>query len=182
MFLEAHLHNCLIPYRSLLAAVDRTLDRIRRRYPVHIACRKGCACGCRNLTIFPIEALSLSRAVQDMPAEAAARIGKRAAGASFWECPLLEDQACSLYPFRPVICRTHGFPLQTNYNHRLTVGHCRHNFRNMPVIPDDAVVDLDQINGVLRTINASAVNEMAAVMPLPDRLTIAEAVLLKVCG
>jgi Fe-S-cluster containining protein len=177
MVLKSHLHKCLIAYGELLATVDRILDRIQRRYSAHIACRKGCACGCRNLTIFPIEALSLIRALQDLPAEASARIRKRAATASFWDCPLLEDQACDLYPFRPLICRTHGFPLQTTYNDRLSIGYCRHNFKNMPSIPEDAVVDLDQINGELRTINASAVSEMASVRQLPDRLSIAEAVL-----
>ncbi len=182
MVLKSHLHKCLIPYGDLLAAVDRTIDRIRRRYSVHIACRKGCACGCRNLTIFPVEALSLIRALQDLPAAAAARIRKRAAAARVWDCPLHEDRACSLYPFRPLICRTHGFPLQTIYNQRLSIGYCRHNFKNMPSIPADAVVDLDQINGALRAINASAVNEVASVLQLPERLSIAEAVLLAVCG
>ena len=182
MALKSHLHKRLIPYGNLLAAVDRTLNGIRRRYSAHIACRKGCACGCRNLSIFPIEALSLTRAIQNLPAGAAARIRQRAAAASLWECPALEDRACSLYPFRPLICRTHGFPLQTIYNQRLSIGYCRHNFKNIPAIPDDAVVDLDQINGALRTINASAVSEMASVLQLPDRLSIAEAVLLAVSG
>ena len=182
MVFKSHLHQCLILYGDLLATVDRTLNGIRHRYSAHIACRKGCACGCRNLTIFPIEALSLTGAVQDLPAGAAARIRKRAAAASLWDCPLLENRACSLYPFRPLICRTHGFPLQTIYNERLSIGYCRHNFKNMSSIPDDAVVDLDKINGALRTINASAVNEMASVLQMPERLSIAEAVLFAVCG
>ena len=50
----------------------------------------------------------------------------------------------------------------------------------MSPVPDDAVIDLDPINAALRTINASAVNEMAHVLQLPDRLSIAEALLLKV--
>ena len=28
-------------------------------------------------------------------------------------CPLLRDGACLLYEARPVLCRTHGFPLRT---------------------------------------------------------------------
>ena len=180
MVSKTHLHKCLIPYRDLLTAIDRRLECIRRRYSAQIACRKGCDCGCRNLTIFPIEALSLAHAMQDLPVGTSARIRKRAANASFWECPLLEDRACNLYAYRPVICRTHGFPLQTIYNERLSIGHCRHNFKNMSSIPDDAVIDLDHINGALRTINASAVSEMAHVLRLHDRLSIAEALLLAV--
>jgi Fe-S-cluster containining protein len=108
MVFKAHLRKCLIPYRDLLSTVDRLLYRIRRRYSAQIACRKGCGCGCRNLSIFPIEALSLANALQDLPAGTAAGIHKRATNASFWDCPLLEDGACNLYAFRPVICRTHG--------------------------------------------------------------------------
>jgi len=180
MVLKFQSENCLIPYHELLAAVDRIISGIRHRYADQIACRKGCACGCRNLSIFLIEALSIAGAVQEMPAATAARIRKRAVTASFWDCPLMEDRACSLYAFRPLICRTHGFPLQTIYRDQMSIGCCRHNFKNMSSIPDDAVIDLDQINGALRDINASAVREMASVQQLPDRLSIADAVLLAV--
>ena len=179
MVSKTHLHQFLIPYRGLLAMIDQQLDCIRRRYSAQIACHKGCNCGCRNLSVFPIEALSLAHAMQDLPAGTAARIRKRAENASFWECPLLEDRACKLYAFRPVICRTHGFPLQTVYNQRLSIGHCPRNFKNMSSIPDDAVIDLDRINRVLRTINASAASEMAPGLQLQDRLTVAQALLLE---
>ena len=92
----------------------------------------------------------------------------------------MEDRACLLYAFRPLICRTHGFPLQTTYNQQVSIGHCRHNFKNMSPIPDDAVIDLDQINVTLRAINTSAVNQMAGILQLPDRLSIADALLLTV--
>ena len=177
---KSHLSECLFPYRELLTTVDRLLDRIRRRYSAQIACRKGCACGCRNLSIFPIEALSLASALDNLPARTAAGIRNRAATASFWDCPLLEDRACNLYAFRPLICRTHGLPLQTVYHQRVSIGHCRRNFKNLSPIPEDAVIDLDQINGALRDINTSAVSQMADVLQLPDRLSIADALLLAV--
>ena len=178
MVSKTHLPTCLIPYRDLLTTIDRQLDCFRRRSSAQIACRKGCHCGCRNISIFPLEAVSLAYAMQDLPGVTAARIRQRAENASFWECPLLEDRACQLYAFRPVICRTHGFPLQTIYHQKLSIGHCRHNFKNMSSIPDDAVIDLDRINGALRAINASAVSEMAPGLQLQGRLTIAEALLL----
>ena len=177
---KSHLNECLIPYRELLTAVDRLLDRIRQRYPAQIACRKGCACGCRNLSIFPIEALSLNHALEKLPPGTAAAIRERAATVSFWDCPLLEDRACILYAFRPLICITHGFPMQTIYHHQVSIGHCRHNFKNISTIPDDAIIDLDHINAALRTINASAVREMTGNRQLPGRLSIAEALLLVV--
>jgi len=50
----------------------------------------------------------------------------------------------------------------------------------MPSIPEDAVIDLDRINGALRDINALAVREIASRLQLPDRVSIADAVLLAV--
>jgi len=173
------INESLMDYRRLIARVDRMVHRIRRKYSVQIACHKGCACGCRNLSIWPIEALSLSGALQNLPQPVNATFRKRAAAASFWDCPLLQEGACSLYAFRPIICRTHGYPLLTHFQGQPSMGYCRHNFKNIPSIPADAVIDLDKINGMLRVINASAVGEPDRVPQLPGRLSISEAILLE---
>jgi Fe-S-cluster containining protein len=173
------IHKCLANYRGLLTRVDRLLDGIQRRYCGHIVCHKGCECGCRNLSVFPVEALSLVNAIGDLSEETGAKIRQRAAAASFWDCPLLEDRACRMYTFRPVICRTHGFPLLTHYKGRASIGYCRHNFNDVSCIPDDAIIDLDNINRTLRTVNASVVGELAHVLQLPERLSVAEAILIE---
>ena len=170
--------GCLTDYDRLVARVDAVVLRIRRKYDAQIACHKGCACGCRNLSVMPIEALSLSGAVQDLPEGLRSKILKHASTASFWDCPVLEDGACSLYAYRPIICRTHGYPLLTYYQGKPSVGYCRHNFKNIPSIPADAVIDLEKINSALRVINASAVAERFHRQQLPDRLSISEAILL----
>jgi Fe-S-cluster containining protein len=171
------IHKSLINYRNLLTRVDRRLESIQRRYSGHIVCHRGCDCGCRNLSVFPIEALSLVKAIQDLPGETGAKIRQRAAAASFWDCPLLKDRACSMYAFRPVICRTHGFPLLTHYKGQPSIGYCRKNFKDLFSIPEDARIDLDNINRTLRAMNASVVDELAHVLNLPGRLSIAEAIL-----
>lgn len=174
----ADFNTCLLNYRRLVVNVDRTLDRIQRKYGHYIACHKGCGCGCRDLSIFPVEALALANALQTLPEAVIAKLQRRAASTAFWDCPLLEDRVCSLYAFRPLICRTHGFPLRTIYKGQPSIGYCRHNFKEMAVIPDDAVVDLSPINDMLRNINAAVVNQLAPKIKLADRLSIAEAVLL----
>ena len=171
------IHNCLKPYRDLVARVDRLLGDVRRKYPADIACHKGCECGCRNLSIFPIEALSIFMAIQQLPIKTAAAIRQRAEAHTIWDCPMLEDRACGLYPFRPIICRTHGLPLQTIYNGRPSIGYCRRNFKNRPNIPPDAVIDLDWINNSLRAINAALAQHLTRQMPA--RLSIAAAVDLR---
>jgi Fe-S-cluster containining protein len=171
----------LSDYHRLLTGVDQLLGRIRRKYGGHIVCHRGCACGCRNLSVFPIEALSLVDALWKLPEATGAKFQRRAASASFWECALLEDGACQMYAFRPILCRTHGFPLQTIYNGRPSIGYCRKNFKEMSLIPEDAIVDLDSINRMLRRINAAAVDRLSQTLMLPERLSIAEAIQLAFC-
>jgi Fe-S-cluster containining protein len=174
------INKCFMNYRDLLTRVDRLLYSIQRQYSGHIVCHKGCDCGCRNLSIFPIEALSLANAMQqDLSEETGAKIRQRAAAVSFWDCPLMENRACCMYALRPIICRTHGFPLLTQYRGRPSIGYCRYNFKDMSFIPDDAIIDLDSINHTLSAINASVVGELAHVLQLPDRLSIAEAIQLE---
>ncbi|MDX1707127.1 MAG: hypothetical protein R3274_00925 [Desulfobacterales bacterium] len=174
--MDIGLNSCLRPYRELVDHVDRLLDGVRRRYPTDITCHKGCDCGCRNLSILPVEALSVFMAVRALPAYTAVAVRRRAQANAFWHCPLLLDRACELYPFRPIICRTHGFPLQTIYKGRTLIGHCRHNFYNRSAVPADALTDLDLINSSLRAVNTAFVRQIT--LRLPARLTLAEAVLL----
>ena len=175
---DVDINACLLKYRRLVVNVDRQLGRIQRKYGHFIACHKGCGCGCRNLSIFPIEAMALAGVLQTLPQAIIDKFQRRAASISFWDCPLLEDRICSLYAFRPLICRTHGFPLRMIYKGQPSIGYCRHNFKEMAAIPDDAVVDLSPINDMLRSINAAAVNELAPKMKMADRLSITEAVRL----
>jgi Fe-S-cluster containining protein len=172
------INKYLLHYRDLVTSVDRLLDSIQRQYASYILCHKGCDCGCRNLSIFPIEALSLVNALQDLPEPSGAKIRRRAAAASFWDCPLQEDGACSMYNFRPIICRTHGFALLTHYKAQPAIGYCRYNFKDMSAIPDDAIIDIDNINRALRAINTSFACKLAQVLHLPERLSIAEAILM----
>ena len=171
------IHKHLKNYRDLLTGVDRLLSSVQRQYSDYIVCHKGCHCGCRNLSVFPIEALSLARAIQELPEETGAEIRQQAATVSFWDCPLLVDRACRMYTARPIICRTHGFPLRTHYKGRSSIGYCRHNFKDLSSIPDDAIIDLGNINQTLRALNASVVDELIHIQQLPERLSIAEAVL-----
>ncbi|MGD8961081.1 MAG: hypothetical protein PVH43_01130 [Desulfobacterales bacterium] len=72
--MDTLIDSCLKPYRDLVARVDRLLGDLRFKYPADIACHKGCDCGCRNLSIFPIEALSIFMAIRQLATKAAAAI------------------------------------------------------------------------------------------------------------
>jgi hypothetical protein len=132
-------------YKLFIADVNRRCDQIIRRHRNQIACTRGCAGnGCRiHLSVYPVEAMSLSLALQKLEPEIQHRIQARARHTnSFGPCPLLEDGACLMYDARAVICRTHGLPASTEYKGHRAIGCCVKNFKQLDSIPDEDVIDL----------------------------------------
>lgn len=101
-----------------------------------IHCRKGCSDCCHHLfQITEIEAAYISTGVKTLPNEKRQALQQRARKhlaerkqllanhdipdawgslpppGSRLACPALEDDACQIYEFRPVICRKYGIPL-----------------------------------------------------------------------
>ncbi|MGQ9897524.1 MAG: YkgJ family cysteine cluster protein [Acidobacteriota bacterium] len=107
-------------YHQLLADIDRFAAVLRRRFPTSITCHRGCTGCCQqHLTVLPIEAAALHEYVSGLDAPTQARLRRQAqvtrrpetTPAAPTPCPALLDGACAVYPARPVLCRTHGFPL-----------------------------------------------------------------------
>ena len=173
--------KALRKYHSLIDRVDRTCRRIQEGYAEQIVCRKGCAGNCCriHLSIFPVEAISLANALQKLPRKMVGHIRNKARKATgFGPCPLLEEGACLMYASRLVICRTHGLPMRTEYRGNRFIGFCQKNFHNLNPIPDDAVIDLDDLNYRLATVNRLFVDEFSDCFHSDSRLSIGEALLL----
>jgi Fe-S-cluster containining protein len=168
-------------YHRLIARIDRASRRIQEVYPDQITCQKGCAGNCCriHLSIFPIEAISLSGALQKLPRKMVDHIrdkARQATGSS--PCPLLEEGACLMYASRLVICRTHGLPMRTDYRGNRFIGFCQKNFRDLNPIPDDAIIDLDDLNHSLAAVNRLFVEAFSDRIQLNSRFYIGEALLL----
>jgi len=173
--------QALRDYQQLISDVDPLCDEIRQRYGQYIACKKGCPGNCcqRHITVFAIEAFILARALLQLSPAQASRIQHKARQAtSFGPCPLLEDGACLMYDSRAIICRTHGYPILSEYNGHQSVGFCHRNFKNLPVISDDRIIELAPLNKKLIALNRRFLDEFAGHWLPADRLTIAQALLL----
>ena len=168
-------------YQQLIARVSKTCRVIQERYADQISCCKGCAGNCCriHLSIYAIEAITLAYALKKLPRDLARHIRRKAANTScFSPCPLLEDGACLMYASRMLICRTHGLPIRTEYRGRHSIGFCQKNFQTLNPIPDDAVMDLDELNTDLATLNREFVEAYNGPLELHDRFKISEALLL----
>lgn len=174
--------KALASYQELIKAVDRTIVRIQTRYAEHIACQKGCAGNCCriHLSILPVEAVSLSMALKRHPSDTVRYIrNKTKRATASGPCPLLDDGACLMHASRLVICRTHGIPMRNKYRGRQSIGCCGKNFQFLEPIPEDAVIDLDELNKRLAAVNRQFVSEYWNYNFPGSRLSIGEALMLE---
>jgi Fe-S-cluster containining protein len=169
----------LLNYRKLVAKVDELCHRIINEYGDLISCCKGCDGCCRHISIFPVEAFALATALRQSTAAEAARIRKLACSASAQGCPLLYKGICLLYQARPIICRSHGFPILAGLEGEKILDFCPKNFTGVASFSADAILDLDLLNATLSAINrVFVVSSDENIWHGKERLSIAEALLL----
>ena len=158
--------------------VDSLCNGVAKALVEQITCQEGCSACCTSITVFPVEAAALKAALCSLSAEEAnfviTFVTEHADGE---RCPLLYNHRCLLYAARPIICRTHGFPIQYTENDQQLVDCCPLNLEQCESLPGSVVIDLDRLNSVLVAVNALFLSQSETKYDLPDRLTIAEALL-----
>lgn len=168
-------------YRRMVARVDALCLGIEGALREHVTCSEGCSSCCTAVTLFPVEAAALNAALDALPAGKVTGIRRHVAERANGErCPLLDHHRCLLYEARPIICRTHGLPILYTENEERRVDCCPLNLEQCESLPGSAVIDLDRLNALLVAVNALFLSQSDAPSDLPERLTIAEAVLGRV--
>ena len=174
--------QALRDYQQLIADVDRRCRRIVSRHRDHIACTKGCAGNCCRIliSVYPVEAVSMVIELQKLAPDLRRRIQHKARHTnSFGPCPLIENGACLMYDARAVICRTHGLPILTEYRGRRTIGFCEKNFQHLSPIYEDDAINLAHLNNSLAAVNQSFISHFADRWSTDSRLSLSEALLMK---
>jgi Fe-S-cluster containining protein len=146
-------------YRLLVSRVDELCREINSSFKTAINCRPGCSACCRHLTIFPVEAAVLVKALQRLPLTSVELLAELPDLTEEGPCPFLRKGLCRVYEDRPIICRTHGLPILTEAGGERRVDFCPENFRDMASLPGSGIVNLDALNQALVAINAQFVNE-----------------------
>ena len=174
------MENLLENYHQMLARVDALSRGIRDVLASRITCSAGCSSCCTAITLFPVEAAALNAALEALPDARQAAIRRHVAAQAGGErCPLLEDHRCLLYAARPIICRTHGFPIIYAEGSERKVDCCPLNLGEAEQpLSGSTIIDLDRLNTLLVAVNALFLSQADA-GDLPERLTIAEALKVK---
>ncbi|KAK3247884.1 hypothetical protein CYMTET_42631 [Cymbomonas tetramitiformis] len=100
--------------------VDKLAESIQSNLP-KLKCQRGCAgCCIDDLRVLPVEAALIARTKLSPPVLTSAQAPpKEPALSDFFvrgdrgRCAFLnQDDACSIYAVRPLVCRVHGLPLR----------------------------------------------------------------------
>ena len=100
-----------IDYIKFLEILDKKLEDYFTFYSKEICCQKGCSACCEKGD-YPISELELRHLMNgfasldnELKKIVQNNFSKMVKGG---QCPFLIDKACSIYPYRPIICRVHG--------------------------------------------------------------------------
>lgn len=120
----------LQPYRRFIEEVDALCNRLVSIHRPHLSCRKGCCACCTDISVLAVEAYSIFRGVgtslrgipesevislgteEELLQSEPSRDSPKDSPRDSPGCVFLDSSgACRIYPYRPLICRTHGLPL-----------------------------------------------------------------------
>ncbi|MCO5142176.1 MAG: YkgJ family cysteine cluster protein [Oligoflexia bacterium] len=102
-------------YENFLKKIDETTHKINPEITQNLNCQRGCSSCCRSeIQVNKIEKEYIKKYLNQNPLiqQKISLSQKQKNKCSF----LLEDESCSIYEARPVICRTHGYPILIENN------------------------------------------------------------------
>lgn len=165
--MESEISEAIIGYRILRDEVDRITASLERMHGQHIECKRGCCECCINLSVWPVEFYSILDELQRDN-------DRKVAFTEAASCGFLCKEECILYPYRPIICRTHGLPLVYWHEEIDPPGYgvmfCRKNFTGSDDIPfnSENTVCMDEINTRLARLNLEFISQLDAPHVTPE--------------
>ena len=121
-----------IDYAEFLREFDKTLKGYFESFGVNIYCKKGCSACCEKGD-YPLTDLELEYLMQgytgldsEMKIQVQNNIKNMVKGGA---CPFLVNGECTVYPYRPIICRVHGLAYFYKED-KVKIPHCANTGKN----------------------------------------------------
>lgn len=137
--------------RNEIDAQTRQFDLLHKE---HMVCKKGCDKCCLDFDVFPIEYEAIKQQIKNEYPEL---IDNLAQTENKERCAFLKAGQCSIYNARPIICRTHGYPLinMNDDGDQWELSFCELNFTNVDdtYFDDKNVYEQDTGNSRLFMLN-----------------------------
>ena len=106
----------LTRYKDFLAYLDSKLEKMFESQKAFIKCQKGCSYCCTEgeFPMSVLEFVNMMFCFESLSEDTKTKIQKNIdellskPKPKFYQCPFLIEGVCSIYPERPIICRTFG--------------------------------------------------------------------------
>lgn len=138
---------------QILNALDRRLEEYFNRHKEYLCCKIGCSACCEKGD-YPLSNLELEylmkgfmRLDNDTKRKVQENFRNITPGG---KCPFLIDKKCSVYPYRPIVCRVHGLAYLIK-DGRVKVPYCVNEGKNYAGKYKDGEIFIDPIGENLDT-------------------------------
>lgn len=138
-------------YENLREVIDKRSSDLSKKHSKHMSCKAGCDLCCMDYSIFPIEFYYIAEQLK----KSSSCPGTNTV-AKPEECIFLVKQLCTIYKYRPIICRTHGLPLlymSDDGNWELSACHLNFTQFDMSEFTDSNTYAQDKFNSKLFLLN-----------------------------
>ncbi len=173
----AQIDSLLKNYQALVKKVDSHIATITKTFADHLACKKGCDACCKFLSLFPVEAMAVSQAFADLSEDIKLKVTRKIEKEKN-TCPLLINRECVLYPARPIICRTHGYPIYMEKEREILIDFCPENFKGITSFSKETLLNIEQLNTLLSVINRHFIESIETEPHFGGRIPISEALFI----
>lgn len=166
--------------------VDSFFSAIQKKHHRAMVCHAGCSSCCHRMPgIFPVEAWYAAEYLRNAPIEPAKRIvtqlAKHKNKSEVSPCPLLDQRGrCQIYKARPIICRSHGLPIQVPGKKPSEFDTCPLNFSSPGLragVSNDDVLDVERLNEILSVVDGLFHQSCSRPHELPVRMPLATGIL-----
>ena len=118
-------------YEEFLKNLDKRLDKYFEEQCEFVKCKAGCSACCEvgeyPFSKLELEYLLLGYSKLPLPTKILIReeITKlKKSNPKMHKCPFLIDKKCSVYPYRGIVCRTHGLAWFDEDKNRIMLPYC----------------------------------------------------------
>lgn len=163
-------------YQQLVSEVDSATQVLWNQHHTQMKCQKGCASCCEKFSIFPIE---FDFIIHHLKLDATIQIPQKRTFDRFLNrCYFLKDSVCTIYPVRPIICRTQGFPLlyQNSEGTAYELSVCKLNFKGFEPnqFHDENALFMPRFNSLLYLLNQEYIRQTHPDFKPSKRIPLAE--------
>lgn len=142
-------------YKKFLEELDKRLNSYFETHKNFIHCKSGCSACCEKGD-YPISQLELEYLMQgfiSLDNKAKRTVQNNIKSMQQGEkCPFLIERKCSIYPYRPIICRVHGLAYLYKDN-TVKVPYCVNENKNYAGIYENGEITINPILENLDTPN-----------------------------